>query len=223
MEESSYSNLATTHLLGSVPAVVNEEKKASYAVPGANMQIFPPNNGGGGGGGRGYQTLGAPTEVFEQQPPNNWKGVFSISSYTQYFNVDIDVVINRLISSFYPVGGDFFSKIDANPDLYGLIWVTATLVSVLRIGLQSWLSLFQRLIRKANSCKLIAIHFLEALDHQNQPSRKKRNRSRFETTKKQSEVSPPLLALIGAISFHDQTKYPTPPPISAHLIIPTPR
>ncbi|XP_022746965.1 uncharacterized protein LOC111296779 [Durio zibethinus] len=117
MEESSYSNLATTHLLGSVPAVVNEEKKASYAVPGAKMQIFPPNNGGGGGGGRGYQTLGAPTEVFEQQPPNNWKGVFSISSYTQYFNVDIDVVINRLISSFYPVGGVFFSKIDANPDL----------------------------------------------------------------------------------------------------------
>ncbi|XP_022746639.1 protein YIPF1 homolog [Durio zibethinus] len=126
MEQSSYSNLATTHLLGSVPAVLNEEKKASYEVPGANMQIFPPSNGGGG-----YQTLGAPTEVFEQQPPNNWKGVFSISSYTQYFNVDTDVVINRLISSFYPIGGDFFSKIDANPDLYGLIWITTTLVFVL--------------------------------------------------------------------------------------------
>ncbi|KAL6347830.1 hypothetical protein AAG906_037559 [Vitis piasezkii] len=40
---------------------------------------------------------------------------FSISSYTQYFNVDIDVVLNRLISSLHPIGGDFFSKIDANP------------------------------------------------------------------------------------------------------------
>ncbi|XVE69258.1 hypothetical protein DITRI_Ditri09bG0137900 [Diplodiscus trichospermus] len=128
MEESSYSNLATSHLLGSVPAVVNEEKKVSYEVPEANMQIFPPNNGSGGGSGQGYQTLGAPTEGFEQQPPNNWKGVFSISSYTQYFNVDTDVVINRLISSFNPVAGDFFSKIDANPDLYGLIWITTTLV-----------------------------------------------------------------------------------------------
>ncbi|XP_022746432.1 uncharacterized protein LOC111296410 [Durio zibethinus] len=120
MEESSYSNLATTHLLGSVPAVVNEEKKASYEFPGANMQIFLPNNGSGGGGGPGYQTLRAPTEVFQQQPPKNWKGVFSISSYTHYFNVDTDVVINRLISSFYPVGGDFFRKIDANLDLIGL-------------------------------------------------------------------------------------------------------
>ncbi|XP_022765095.1 protein YIPF1 homolog isoform X2 [Durio zibethinus] len=135
MDESSYSNLATSHLLGSVPAVINEEKKASYEVPEANMQNFPPNSGsggvGGGGGGGGYQTLVAPTEGFEQQPPNNWKGVFSISSYTQYFNVDTDVVINRLISSFYPVGGDFFDKIDANPDLYGFIWITTTLVFML--------------------------------------------------------------------------------------------
>ncbi|GMI90295.1 hypothetical protein like AT2G39805 [Hibiscus trionum] len=131
MEESSYSNLSTSHLLGSVPAVVNEENKPSYEVPEANMQIFPPNNGSGGGGARGYQTLEAPTEEFEQQPPNNWKGVFSISSYTQYFNVDTDVVIYRLICSFYPNTGDFFSKIDANPDLYGLIWITTTLVFML--------------------------------------------------------------------------------------------
>ncbi|XP_039055155.1 protein YIPF1 homolog [Hibiscus syriacus] len=131
MEESSYSNLSTTHLLGSVPAVANEEKKASYEVPEANMQIFPPNNGSGGGSGRGYQTLEAPIEEFEQQPANNWKGVFSISSYTQYFNVDTDIVIYRLICSFYPSIGDFFSKIDANPDLYGLIWITTTLIFML--------------------------------------------------------------------------------------------
>ncbi|XP_039013951.1 protein YIPF1 homolog [Hibiscus syriacus] len=131
MEESSYSNLSTSHLLGSVPAVANGEKKASYEVPEANLQIFPPNNGSGGGSGRGYQTLEAPTEDFEQQAANNWKGVFSISSYTQYFNVDTDVVIYRLICSFFPATGDFFSKIDANPDLYGLIWITTTLVFAL--------------------------------------------------------------------------------------------
>ncbi|KAJ9160179.1 hypothetical protein P3X46_025603 [Hevea brasiliensis] len=102
--EESHSNLPTSHLLGSVPAVVSEEKSTiTYGVPEANMQTFPSNNNGG--------------EGFEQQPPNNWKGVFSVSSYTQYFNVDTDVVINRMMSSFYPVGGDFFSKIDANPDL----------------------------------------------------------------------------------------------------------
>ncbi|TYJ37473.1 hypothetical protein E1A91_A05G378300v1 [Gossypium mustelinum] len=86
MDESSYWNHPTSHLLGSVPAVVNEESEASY--------------GRRGGGGRGYQTLGPPTEGFDQQSQNNWKGVFSISSYTQYFDVDTDVVVNRLISPF---------------------------------------------------------------------------------------------------------------------------
>jgi hypothetical protein len=56
-------------------------------------------------------------EAFGQQPANNWHGFFSVSSYTQYFNVDTDVVVNRLISSLNPVGDDFFAKIDANPDL----------------------------------------------------------------------------------------------------------
>ncbi|KAG2730375.1 hypothetical protein I3760_01G289200 [Carya illinoinensis] len=128
--DESYTSLPTSHLLGSVPAAINEEKNASnYEVPGANMQIFPPNNGGERG--KGYQTLGSPPEGFEQQPENGWKGVFSISSYTQYFNVDTDIVLNRLMSSLYPIGGDFFSKIDANPDLYGLIWISTTLVFVL--------------------------------------------------------------------------------------------
>ncbi|XP_062156620.1 uncharacterized protein LOC133864339 [Alnus glutinosa] len=125
--DESYTSLPTSHLLGSVPAVVKEEKNGTnYEVPEANMQIFPPNNAG-----RGYQTLGSPPEGFEQQPANGWKGVFSISSYTQYFNVDTDIVLNRLMSSLYPIGTDFFSKIDANPDLYGLIWISTTLVFVL--------------------------------------------------------------------------------------------
>lgn len=61
-------------------------------------------------------------EGFEQQPANGWKGVFNISSYTQYFDVDTDVVVNRLMSSLYPIGGDFFNKIDANPDLWVLLY-----------------------------------------------------------------------------------------------------
>ncbi|TYI62831.1 hypothetical protein E1A91_D10G274300v1 [Gossypium mustelinum] len=85
MDESSFLNLPTSHLLGSVPSVINEEKKSSYAAPEASMQIFPPNNGSG----RGYQTLEA------------------------------------------PAAGDFFNKIEANPDLYGLIWITTTLVFML--------------------------------------------------------------------------------------------
>ncbi|KAJ1422267.1 Yip1 domain [Sesbania bispinosa] len=134
MEKESNTNVtSTSYLLGSVPAVIPEEKSTTtnHDVPYANMQTFPPNNGGNRG--QGYQTIGSPTEAFEQQPANNWQGVFSVSSYTQYFNVDTDAVVNRLLSSLNPVGADFFSKIDANPDLYGLIWISTTLVFVLAL------------------------------------------------------------------------------------------
>ncbi|PKI43600.1 protein YIPF1 homolog [Punica granatum] len=130
--EESYTGLPTSHLLGSVPAAVDEGKNAantSYEAPSANMQTFPPNNGGDRG--RGYQTLSSTAETFEQQPASSWRGVFSISSYTQYFNVDTDVVLNRLMSSLSPIDGNFFSKIDANPDLYGPIWISTTLIFVL--------------------------------------------------------------------------------------------
>ncbi|XAR71984.1 hypothetical protein NMG60_11018462 [Bertholletia excelsa] len=129
MDESD-AKLATSHLLGSVPDVISEEKKAtSYHAPEANLQIFPPNDGIGGG--QGYHTVGSLSEGVEQEPTNNWKGVFSISSYTQYFNVDTDIVLNRLMSSLYPINGDFFAKIDANPDLYGLVWISTTLIFVI--------------------------------------------------------------------------------------------
>lgn len=134
--DDSFSTLPTSHLLGSVPAVVTEGNKTtttSYEAPQANLQIFPPN---GVGGGRGYHTLGSPSAnhaegVEQMSSTNNWKGVFNISSYTQYFNVDTDIVLNRLMSSLYPINGDFFSKIEANPDLYGLVWITTTLVFVI--------------------------------------------------------------------------------------------
>ncbi|CAI0412129.1 unnamed protein product [Linum tenue] len=144
MEDDSFTNLPTSHLLGSVPAVVTEEKSPkNYEVPEASMQTFPPSSNGRGGGvgsssnnnNKGYQTMGAPTDGVEQQgPPNTWKGVFSVSSYVQYFNVDTDIVVNRLMSSFYPIGGDFFSKIDANPDFaswnFDVGYVNAAAVSI---------------------------------------------------------------------------------------------
>ncbi|KAJ8747364.1 hypothetical protein K2173_012944 [Erythroxylum novogranatense] len=130
--DESFTNLPTSHLLGSVPAVVTEgENPKNYQAPQAIIQALPPPSTVGGSSSRGYQSLSTPPEGFEQQPSNHWHGVFSVSSYTQYFDVDSDVVLNRLMSSFYPIGGNFFNKIDANPDLYGLVWISTTLVFVL--------------------------------------------------------------------------------------------
>ncbi|XP_073306535.1 uncharacterized protein [Primulina huaijiensis] len=129
--EESFTNLPSSHLLGSVPAAVGEDQNTNNKeVPGANLQIFPPNNGGGAGQGQGYQSIGGASDGGGQQETNR-KGLFNISSYTQYFNVDTDIVLNRLISSLYPTTGDFASKIDANPDLYGLVWISTTLVFVI--------------------------------------------------------------------------------------------
>ncbi|KAK4351377.1 hypothetical protein RND71_030690 [Anisodus tanguticus] len=111
-------------------AAVSEEKNTTNPrAPAANLQIFPPNNGTNAG--NSYQTLGGTSEANRQQSTNTWKGVFNVSSYTQYFDVDEDNVLNRLMSSLNPLSGDFFSKIDANPHLYGLVWVSTTLVFVI--------------------------------------------------------------------------------------------
>ncbi|KAF7147617.1 hypothetical protein RHSIM_Rhsim03G0136700 [Rhododendron simsii] len=127
--DKSYTKLPTSHLLGPVPAVIREEKKASgYEDPEENSPLFPPNNGSRA---QGYQTLGSPSDGDKQQSTNNWKGLFNISSYTPYFNVDTDIVLNRLMTSLYPINVDFFNKINANPDLYGLIWTATTLVFVI--------------------------------------------------------------------------------------------
>ncbi|XP_057523079.1 uncharacterized protein LOC130802962 [Amaranthus tricolor] len=146
--DEQYNNLPTSHLLGSVPAVITDEKKGdAYIVPQANSQNFTQNQGGDKG--PGYQNLSSSSAAEGGGPPptNNWQGMFNIYSYTQYFDVDTDIVINRLLSSLDPKSGDFFSKIDANPDLYGLIWVSTTLVFVIAalgnlatylIGSSSW-------------------------------------------------------------------------------------
>ncbi|KAJ8423227.1 hypothetical protein Cgig2_027653 [Carnegiea gigantea] len=128
--EEPYDDLPTSHLIGSVPAVVAEEKKAgAYAVPEANVQISPRQPGGDRG--QGYQKIASSSGGGGPPPADNWQGVFNISSYAQYFNVDTDDVLNRLLSSLDPLRGDFFSKINANPDLYGLVWVSTTLVFVI--------------------------------------------------------------------------------------------
>lgn len=128
--DESYTSFPASHLIGSVSAVIIDEKKApgtNVIDPGASLHNFPLNSGNRG---RGYQSLGS-SNGGDAQATSNWKGVFSISSYTQYFDVDTDVVIDRIRSSLYPIHGDFFRKIENNPDLYGIIWISTSLVFVI--------------------------------------------------------------------------------------------
>lgn len=125
--------MPSSRLLGSVPAVIPDQDKGPGATEStnsnANMQNFPPNNGGYQPPGRPGTGSGSPYDA-EEQTTTNWKGFFSIASYQPYFNVDTDIVVDRIISSIYPMD-DFYRKIDANPDMYGPIWITTTLVFIL--------------------------------------------------------------------------------------------
>ncbi|RWR86141.1 protein YIPF1 [Cinnamomum micranthum f. kanehirae] len=132
MDEVSYTSLPTSHLLGSVPAALAEDKKGTnYEVPEASLQIFPPNNGGDKGWR--YQPPGSSSGGAggDEQTTNRWKGVFSISSYSPYFNVDTDVVVDRIKGSLYPINRNFFENIEDNPDMYGPVWISTTLVFML--------------------------------------------------------------------------------------------
>lgn len=64
-----------------------------------------------------------------------------MSSYSEYFNVDTDVVVIRLISSLNPVAGDFFSKIDANPDLCVIfLCPCAFILSIIKMEILIWIT-----------------------------------------------------------------------------------
>ncbi|KAJ3668924.1 hypothetical protein LUZ60_010874 [Juncus effusus] len=119
MEEEGYSSLPTSHLLGSVPAVIPEGKKPAHSEASAsNLNVFPPPGSGN------------PPELSDKSG-TDWKGFFTVSSYSPFFNVDSDIVLDRLISSIDPRNNSFFRKIDSNPDLYGPTWIAATLVFTL--------------------------------------------------------------------------------------------
>ena len=57
---------------------------------------------------------------------------FSVEYYRPYFNVDTKDVAKRMLLTFYPPQTPSFSEMTAeNPDLYGPIWIAATLVFLL--------------------------------------------------------------------------------------------
>ncbi|PKA56416.1 hypothetical protein AXF42_Ash014919 [Apostasia shenzhenica] len=131
--EAGYTSLPASQLAGSVPAIVAEENQGR-AIVGTlhktNLQTFPP-----GSSASGYQALGTPHGE-DGQTTIAWNGLFNISSYQPYFNIDTDIMFDRLISSVYPMN-DFYRKVDANPDLYGLVWISTTLVFILAV-LGNW-------------------------------------------------------------------------------------
>ncbi|KAG4084708.1 Yip1-domain-containing protein [Neocallimastix lanati (nom. inval.)] len=56
--------------------------------------------------------------------------IWNIEYYSKYFNVDTKDVIERIICTIFPKES-FFNKVDANPDLYGPVWISTTVILTL--------------------------------------------------------------------------------------------
>ncbi|KAE9451423.1 hypothetical protein C3L33_16660, partial [Rhododendron williamsianum] len=135
--DESYANLQTSHLLGSVPAVVSEDRKStSYEAPVANLQAFPPNSAGGG---RGYQTLRSPIgkevgQVAETQLLVGKHDLTCALSYVGNQNIDEGYLTTEGIQLLCFVTYERslgicmcgFAGLD-----YGLVWISATLMFVI--------------------------------------------------------------------------------------------
>ncbi|CAD8126378.1 unnamed protein product [Paramecium sonneborni] len=52
----------------------------------------------------------------------------TIRYYQPYFNVSEDDVIDRIKASFLPFKRDFHERVAGNPDLWGPLWISATII-----------------------------------------------------------------------------------------------
>lgn len=58
--------------------------------------------------------------------------LFAINSFIgQYFNVEIDEIKKKLISSIIPFNKSFHTETEEKPDLYGPFWIYSTLILLL--------------------------------------------------------------------------------------------
>ncbi|KAI9145314.1 hypothetical protein BKA69DRAFT_1050610 [Paraphysoderma sedebokerense] len=64
------------------------------------------------------------------QTPATAKPFWTIEHYAQYFDVDTDQVLKRMMFSFIP-NDAFLNTISGNPDLYGPFWISTTIVFLL--------------------------------------------------------------------------------------------
>lgn len=60
---------------------------------------------------------------------------FQMDYYRQYFDIDQDQVLNRIVNSFFPKRNTNFIAdfIQPNPDLYGPYWISVTLIFTIAI------------------------------------------------------------------------------------------
>ncbi len=52
----------------------------------------------------------------------------------QYFNVEVDDIKEKLITSMTPLNKNFYPLAEKNPDLYGPFWIFTTLIFLISLA-----------------------------------------------------------------------------------------
>lgn len=80
-----------------------------------------------------------PKKVIEDESPSSSPklSMFQIEYYQQFFNIDTNDVVERIVNSMIPKRASssyLKTKLEVNPDLYGPFWVTTTLIFTIAIS-----------------------------------------------------------------------------------------
>lgn len=102
-----------------------------FSMEGAQYQnpdeVHVGLDAGGMGGGDGGDEEEEEIEEVEEEEAS----VFTVEFYQRLFDVDTVQVLDRIFRSCVPFRKNFFESCGLRPDLYGTVWVSATLVFVL--------------------------------------------------------------------------------------------
>ncbi|TWU75553.1 hypothetical protein ED733_006176 [Metarhizium rileyi] len=93
-------------------------------------------------GGRKAASSGLPPPATASSAPSSSKRfLWTVSFYSQFFDVDTSAVLSRCWAALYP-RANFLDVLEGNPDLYGPFWIATTVVLILFLGgtISDWLS-----------------------------------------------------------------------------------
>lgn len=91
--------------------------------------------------GRKSAPPGLPPPATASSSSSGKRFLWSISFYSQFFDVDTSAVLQRCWAALFP-RANFLDVLEGNPDLYGPFWIATTVVLILFLGgtISDWLS-----------------------------------------------------------------------------------
>ena len=74
------------------------------------------------------ENIQIPKSEEEKEKEYKWYHFYKSEYYQQWFNIDTNDILKRMVWGIYPFKGNFFDQIGDNQDLYGPLWISLTVV-----------------------------------------------------------------------------------------------